>query len=190
MTRTAFCTVAFAILLSSAPVLHAQSASSERILRSWVDDVKLENGSQARWTFTITYDAEAGMYAETITDQDGVVVDRNSGRASQVRPTAEEIESARSVIFADPVLSELFERAANPKLDGGFVLTREEGHACGPGSRCLQFDMFDVDTAARRVNRIRYIVVDARDWTIVSNDFDPSEDGNATRFNGNPILAR
>ncbi len=176
----------FVLTLAAAPAVDAQNASSERVLRSWVDDVKLDDGSDARWIFTVTYDTHAGEYARTITDDSGVVIERTVQTTSLARPSPEEIEMARRVIFGDAELNALYERADNPELSGGFVLQREAGHPCGPGSRCLQFDMFDVDTLARRVDRIRYVVVDARNWTIVSNDFNPSTDGNATRFNGNP----
>ena len=121
-----------------------------------------------------------------LTDESGALVERTTQTTSLARPTDDEIEMARAVIFADPDLSELYERANNPEISGGFVLQREAGPPCGPGSRCLQFDMFDVDVVARRVHRIRYVVVDVRDGTLVSKDFDPSADGNATRFNGNP----
>ena len=182
--------LSLALLFGAFPAANAQNATGERVLRSWVDDVKLDDGSQALWTFTVTFNTDTGEYARTITDEGGALIERTVQTTSLIGPTDEEIEMARAVIFADPDLSELYERAANPELSGGFVLQREAGHPCGPGSRCLQFDMFDVDTAARRVNRIRYVVVDVRYGTLVSKDFDPSADGNATRFNGNPDPAR
>ena len=182
--------LSLALLFGALPAANAQNANGERVLRSWVDDVKLDDGSQALWTFTVTFNTDTGEYARTITDEDGTLIERTVQTTSLIGPTDEEIEMARAVIFADPDLSELYERAANPELSGGFVLQREAGHPCGPGSRCLQFDMFDVDTAARRVNRIRYVVVDVRYGTLVSKDFDPSADGNATRFNANPDPAR
>jgi len=178
--------LALALLCGLLPVANAQNATSERVLRSWTDNVKLDDGSRSLWTFTTTYNTDTGEYARTITDESGALVERTTQTTSLARPTDDEIEMARAVIFADPDLSELYERADNPELSGGFVLQREAGHPCGPGSRCLQFDMFDVDVVARRVNRIRYVVVDVRDGTLVSKDFDPSADGNATRFNGNP----
>ncbi|MCH7639151.1 MAG: hypothetical protein IH855_06785 [Bacteroidetes bacterium] len=182
--------IALVLTLAAAPAVSAQNATGERVLRSWTDDVKLDDGSQALWTFTVTFNTDTGEYARTVTDKNGTLIERTVQATSLARPTDEEIEMARAIIFADPDLNELYERANNPELSGGFVLQREEGHPCGPGSRCLQFDMFDVDTAARRVNRIRYVVVDVRDGTLVSKDFDPSADGNATRFNRNPDPTR
>ena len=175
-----------ALTIAIAPVVEAQNATGQRVLRSWVDDVKLDDGSQALWTFTVTFNTNTGEYVRTVTDDNGALVERLVQTTSLSGPTEEEIEMARAIILDDPDLSELYERAANPGLSGGFILQREAGHPCGPGSRCLQFDMFDVDVATRRVNRIRYVVVDVRYGTLVSRDFDPSADGNATRFNGNP----
>jgi len=177
---------AIALTIAIAPVVEAQNATGERVLRSWVDDVKLDDGSQALWTITVTFNTDTGEYIRTVTDDKGTLIERQVQTTSLIGPTDEEIEMARAIILNDPDLSELYERADNPELSGGFVLQREAGHPCGPGSRCLQFDMFDVDVVARRVHRIRYVVVDVRDGTLVSKDFDPSADGNATRFNGNP----
>jgi hypothetical protein len=161
----------------------AQETTSERTIRSWVDDVKLDGGATARWTFAITYDAATGQYARTARDASGAVVLHEALPSSLVAPNEEEIEAARQIILGDPELAALYEQAAEPVLSGGFVLLREEGHPCGPGSRCLQFDMYEVDHAARRVSRLRYVVVDLRTGTLVSRDFDPSANGNETRFN-------
>ncbi len=190
MNRTLFITTALILGLIVPLSAAAQNAAGERVIRSWIDTVKLENGSRAEWTFAVSYDADAGEYAKTITDESGVLVRRSVETTSLIGPNDEEIETARAIIFADAELKSLFEHAANPALEGGFILQREEGHPCGPGSRCLQFDMFDVDVAARQVNRIRYVVVNLRDHSLVSRDFNPSTDGNATRFNGNPAPTR
>jgi hypothetical protein len=103
--------------------------------------------------------------------------------ASLIAPSPDELARARAIILADPELRALHDGASNPTLEGGFVLLREAGHACGPGSRCLQFDLYDVDYAARRVTRLRYVVVDLRSGALISRDFDPSANGNETRFN-------
>ena len=180
MRRTLFSLLLSALLLGVLPSANAQNATGERVLRSWTMDVKLDDGSRALWTFTVTYDTDAGEYIRTTTDESGALIERTIQTSSVIPPNQEEIEMARAVIFADPDLNELYGRAENPHLSGGFVLQREAGHPCGPGSRCLQFDMVDVDVAASLVNRIRYVVVDVRDGTLVSNDFDPSE-GNVSR---------
>jgi hypothetical protein len=168
---------------AAAPAGAQGAAAAERTIRSWVDDVKLDDGTTARWTFAVTYDAATGQYARTARDASGAVVLREALPASLISPNEEEVETARQIILDDPELAALYEGARAPQLSGGFVLLREEGHPCGPGSRCLQFDLYDVDHAARRVTRLRYVVVDLRTGTLVSRDFDPSANGNETRFN-------
>lgn len=169
---------AFAV---AAPLADAQDA--QRVIRSWVDDVKLDDGTTARWTIAITYDAASGEYARTVTDASGALIERTTLPPGIVAPSEEEIERAKAIILADPELRALYDQAGSPEISGGFVLLREEGHPCGPGSRCLQFDLFDVDHQARRVERIRYVVVDLRTGALVSRNFDPSANGNETRFN-------
>jgi len=169
----------FALTLVAAPAASAQTATGERVLRSWTTDVKLDDGSRALWTFTATYNTDTGEYARTITDESGALIERTVQTTSLARPTGEEIEMARAVIFADPDLSELYERADNPELSGGFVLQREEGHPCGPGSRCLQFSLINSDVATQGANEHRIVVVDVRYGTLVSNNFDASADTNA-----------
>ena len=166
----------------AAPTAFAQQASGDQVIRSWIDEVKLDDGSVTTWTVTLTYNATTGEYARTAVDASGAVVDRLVTPYPIAAPNEAEIERARALILADPELRALYEAATNPVLSGGFVLSREDGHPCGPGSRCLQFDLYDVNDAAREVNRIRFVIVDARDFSVVDADFDPRH-GNATRFN-------
>lgn len=161
----------------------AQNADSERVIRSWIDQVKLDDGSKTEWRHTVTYNRSTGEFVRTVVDSDGTLIERTVETSSLIRPSDEEIEIARRIIFADEELRSLFHSATNPELSGGFALVREEGHPCGPGSRCLQFDMFDVDESRREVDRIRYVVVDLRREVIVSDNFDPANNGNETRFN-------
>jgi hypothetical protein len=175
-----------ALVLCSAVLVTAPAADAQddaRVIRSWVDDVKLDDGTTARWTVTLSYDAATGQYTRVVTDASGVVVEREVSDVSIAAPNDDEIARARALILADPELRALHDQAPNPTISGGFVLLREEGHPCGPGSRCLQFDIYNTDHQARRVDRIRYVVVDLRTNTIVSRNFDPSRNGNETRFN-------
>ena len=171
------------VMLAPAELVLAQEASSARVLRTWVDDVKLDDGTTARWTFTITYDAEAGLYTRTVRDDAGAILEESITPHSLASPTDEEMQQAQAIILANPTLRELYDGAKRPILEGGFELVREAGHACGPGSRCLQFDLYDVDDDARRVDRLRYVVVDLRTGELVSADFDAARNSNETRFN-------
>lgn len=170
-------------LLVAAPAVIAQNASNERIIRSWEDEVKLEDGTETTWTYTVTFNTDTGEYTRTIVDNSGLEIQRTVQTSSMISPSEEEISIARDIILSDSELGALYNEANNPVLSGGFVLLREEGHPCGPGSRCLQFDMMDVDEAAREVERIRYVIVDVRTNELVSSNFDPANNGNATRFN-------
>ncbi|MDX1439026.1 MAG: hypothetical protein R3284_03895 [Rubricoccaceae bacterium] len=180
---------ALALLLlvsaSFGQIVRAQDASSERVIRTWVDQVKQDDGSEIEWTYTVTFNTDTGIYVRTIVDENGVLVQRTVQPSSLISPNQEELAMARDIILNDAELSGLYNSARNPELSGGFVLLREEGHPCGPGSRCLQFDMYDNDDAGHLIDRIRYIIVDVRTETIVSRDFDPDANGNETRFNVN-----
>ena len=174
---------ALGLALAAAAPLQAQEAATAEVIRTWTDHVKLADGGQAPWTYTVTYDPAAGLYTVTARDASGAVVHREATDRSLVAPSDAELERARALILADAELRALYDAAAAPHLDGGFVLLREPGHPCGPGSRCLQFDLYDVDHAERRVERLRYVVVDLRTDALVSRDFDPDTQGNETRFN-------
>lgn len=172
-----------AVALFATPLVYAQSASSERVIRSWVDQVKLDDGTEIEWTYTVTFNTDSGEYVKTIVEAYGELVERTVDTVSFIRPSEEEMGIARDLIFADTELSALFNNAERPLLSGGFVLAREEGHPCGPRSRCIQFDMMNVLEADGRAERIRYIIVDLRTESLVSTDFNPDRDGNETRFN-------
>ncbi len=177
--RGSLCALAFLALIAAAPTAAAQDAPYT--IRSWTTDVKLGDGTTAQRTTTLTYDAASKRYLHTVTDASGSVVEQTETASALFGPSAEEVEQARALILADAELRALYERAPNPTLSGGFVLAREEGHACGPGSRCLMFDLYDVD--GRSAERIRFVVVDLGTRALVSRDFDPDRDSNATRFN-------
>ena len=96
-----------------------------------------------------------------------------------VRPTHAEDDAARALISLDPAVAAELSRSLYPTfIDGGFALVREAGHACGPGSRCLQYDVLQSVPGETFARRIRYVVVDLQSLTVVSNDFDPAAEGN------------
>lgn len=174
--RVGLCAIALIALVAVAPAADAQD-----VIRSWTGDVKLDDGTTAQWTTTIVYDAANGQYVRTITDASGSVVKQATIDSAIFGPSEAEVERARALILGDTELRTLYDQADNPVISGGFVLARERGHACGPGSRCLMFDMYDVD--GRSGERIRYVVVDLGTNSLVSRDFNPDTDSNETRFN-------
>jgi hypothetical protein len=181
--------LAVALLVACPPALAQGAAGAPlgpRILHDIVDDVKLDDGTTARWRFVTTYDPATGITEQVVTDEAGQVVRRESGLGGLDVPSPEEIDAAEAIIRADPELAALLSAARDPRVSGGFILQREAGHACGPGSRCLQFDLINVDREARRNTRIRYVVVDMRQGRVLDRDFDPAVEGNSA----NPLESR
>ncbi|HLA63307.1 MAG TPA: hypothetical protein VK610_02690 [Rhodothermales bacterium] len=149
-----------------------------RVIRDIYDQVKLPDGSEAVWHIVTTYDPGSGESVRTVTDASGAVIERTVRVGTLMAPNAEEVAAAEALLRADPELSGLIAAADEPVVQGGFILLREEGHPCGPGSRCLQYEVVDVDAATRQVELIRYVVVDLRTGRVVSNDFDIANEGN------------
>lgn len=150
-----------------------------RLLHSAVTQVKGPDGSPAYYRYTTTYDPVQGLYVRTVEDvESGEVLRREVTESSMVGPTPDEHAIAQAIIQTDPEISGLVAEAEYPVVvEGGFVLSREEGHPCGPGSRCLQYDVFET-LDSRSARRIRYVVVNLRDGSFVSRDFDPDSEGN------------
>jgi hypothetical protein len=178
------------ILGITAPAALAQSAADApagvRVLHDLVDEVKLDDGTTARWRFRTTYDPETGITEHVVTDESGRVVRRESGSGGLNVPSPEEIAQAEAIIRADPEIAALIAKASDPRVSGGFILQREAGHPCGPGSRCLQFDVLNVNHEERRNTRIRFVVVDMREGRMLFRDFDPAGEGNSA----NPVESR
>ncbi len=149
-----------------------------RVIRDVMDEVKLPDGSSAVWHIVTTYDPASGETVRTITDASGAVVERTVRVGTLMAPSAAEVAAGEALVRADTDVARLIAAARQPVVQGGFILLREEGHPCGPGSRCLQYDVVDVNESAREVQRIRYVVVDLRTNRVISNDFDPVTEGN------------
>ncbi|MDX1439022.1 MAG: hypothetical protein R3284_03875 [Rubricoccaceae bacterium] len=173
---------AFVALLTAPPLL-AQDFNSERVLRTWQTDVKLQSGDIDRWTFTIAYDPVEGLYTRTAVDTSGRVVDSIASEFSMAAPTEGEIEYARQLILTDRELQPLIDSAARPFVEGGFELVRRDNPSCSAGSRCLQFDLMDAVVPGEHIKRIRYIIVDMRTGQILDRDVNPVTEANIRRPN-------
>ncbi|MEM1055858.1 MAG: hypothetical protein AAGI52_10045 [Bacteroidota bacterium] len=179
-----------AFVLAAAPALAQDPPSlvtdSPRVLHSATTEVKGPDGAPATYQFRTVYDPVTGEYTDTVTDVDtGVVLRREVTKTSITSPSKDEHAWARSFIANDPEIAPLIAQAEYPvRVTGGFVLLREEGHVCGPGSRCVQYDILESLPDRKTANRIRYVVVDLRTGDFVSRDFDPDLDGNLA----NPIM--
>jgi hypothetical protein len=165
---------------SAAPAALAQNAANVTVVRDYIDEVKLDDGTTAQWRVVIVYDPASGETIRTVTDETGRTIERTASIGTLLRPSEEEVARGEAMVRADPEVAALIASAQNPVVQGGFILVREDG-PCAPGSRCLQYDVAEVLEAERRVERLRYVVVDLRTDRVVSNDFDPATQGNVRR---------
>lgn len=155
------------------------SFSETRVLFSATDRVKGNGGEMVTRATILTYDPIAGQYVETVRDGSGAVVSRKSTATAMVGPTPEEAAFALQHIKHDSVLRSLIGEARHEVvIEGGFPLVREPGHPCGPGSRCLQYDVMELVPGKRGARRIRYVIIDLRDGSIVDRDANPDTEGN------------
>jgi hypothetical protein len=183
-TRTVLAGVLALGLVSLAHPAAAQTAAAlsrtaPRVLTDVTDTVKDDDGSRVTLRTVLAYDPAAGEYVQTVTEADGTVRSRTVQTSRMVPPTAEEDAAARALVAADPEVSALVAQARYPvEVSGGFQLVREAGHGCGPGSRCLQYDVYEVVPGETFARRIRFVVVDLRQLELFSNDFDPATEGN------------
>ena len=185
-----YCLATLAAVLLAAPPALAQGArlspTAPRVLFAVTDSVKLDDGSRARVRTTVTYDPVAGEYV-TLTETApaggphaggaGRVLSRRVAASTVAGPTAAEEAEAQALLAAHPALARVVGGAAHPvTVRGGFPLVREGG-ACGPGSRCLSYDVIEHPPGAP-VRRLRYVVVDLGALRMVSADADPVADSN------------
>jgi hypothetical protein len=155
------------------------SRTETRVLSDITDTVKDDDGQRVTLRTVLAYDPTAGEYVQTVTEPDGTVRSRVARPDLIVRPTAEEHAAARALIAADPEVAALIAQAQHPvEIEGGFQLAREAGHGCGPGSRCLQYEVIEVVPGETFGRRVRYVVVDLKALRMFSNDFDPAAEGN------------
>ena len=185
--------IAAAALLAAAPALAQEApppgaASPEapadlrapRVLHRVETEVKGPAGP-AVYRFTTTYNPAAGEYVRLVEDAaTGVVLRRQARPAAMVAPTREEQAWAEAVIADDAEIAAEIGRAQHPvQISGGFPLTREAGAPfCGPGSRCLQYDVLEMVPGEKAARRIRFVVVDLRDGALVARGLDPAWEGN------------
>lgn len=157
----------------------ALSPTSQRVLSDITDTVKDDDGGRVTLRTVLAYDPTAGEYVQTVTESDGSLRARTVLPTPMIRPSAAEDAAAKALVALDPEVAARIAGAQHPvEISGGFPLVREAGHGCGPGSRCLQYDVYEIVPGETFARRIRYVVVDLRALRLFSNDFDPVADGN------------
>lgn len=186
----ALCVLLALTATASAQDLTRVDARTQRVLGDHTRQVKTNEGSIVLRRSTLVYDPVAGEYVRTTYDDAGRQLDRTVRRTLMIGPSPAEAARSEELIRSDPELAALIDRAAHPvTISGGFPLVREEGHACGPGSRCLMYDLFEVLPPASKgarssARRIRFVVVDLRSVELFARNFDPAVDGNFA----NPVI--
>ena len=159
-------------------------ARTQRVLGDRTEQVKTTNGVIAERRSTLVYDPVAGEYVKTVYDASGQMLSRTVRQNLMIGPSPAEATHAERLIYSDPELANIIASAEHPvTVSGGFPLVREAGHACGPGSRCLMYDIFEVVPPIAKgerpsAQRLRFVVVDLRNVQLFSRDFDPAVDGN------------
>ena len=187
-TATAY-SLALCVLLAISATASAQEtarvdARTQRVLGDRTEQVKTNNGAIAERRSTLVYDPVAGEYVKTVYDTSGAVLDRTIRQNLMIGPSPAEAARAERLIRTDIELAEVIASAEHPvTVSGGFPLVREAGHACGPGSRCLMYDIFEVIPPSSKgerssARRLRFVVVDLRTVQLFARDFDPAIDGN------------
>ncbi|MEO0559511.1 MAG: hypothetical protein AAF170_15150, partial [Bacteroidota bacterium] len=189
MPTTTVYSLALCVLLVASASASAQEtarvdARTQRVLGSQTAQVKTADGRVESRRSTLVYDPIAGEYVTTTYDASGRQLDRTVTQTRMIGPSPAEATRAEHLIRTDPELAAVIASAEHPvTVSGGFPLVREVGHTCGPGSRCLMYDIFEVIPASSkgeraRARRIRFVVVDLRAIEVFSRDFDPAVEGN------------
>ena len=166
----------------AAPLAGAQaprlSASAPRVLFAATDSVKTDGGRRERVTRVVTYDPVAGTTTDRTTGADGRVLSESVRTTTVIAPTPAEAELARSLVAGHPEIAPLIAASRGTVfVEGGFPLVREAGHACGPGGRCVLFDVYE-GLPGQTARRLRYVIVDLRTLRVLDADADPEADGN------------
>ena len=180
----ALCTLIALAATASAQETARVDARTQRVLGDRTEQIKTNDGDIAQRRSTLVYDPVAGEYVKTVYNASGQMLNRTVRRNLMIGPSPAEASRVERLIHTDPELAVLIASAEHPvTVSGGFPLVREEGHACGPGSRCLMYDIFEVTPSESKgdrpsARRIRFVVVDLRSVRLFARDFDPAVDGN------------
>lgn len=172
--RMLYALLATGLLAAAAPArAQAQreiNASSRplRLLRSWEETVKEAGGREVGRRVDVVFDYDKGVGYESFYSLAGVPAGRMTLGAGHPSPSAVEIQEAYDVVKADPEFEKIFKRF-RVVFEGGFILTEDNGRACGPGSRCLRVFLLSSD----RAGTIRQVVVDLVKRQVAYDDYTP-----------------
>ena len=139
-----------------------------RLIRSWEEAVKGDNGVETPRRVEVLFDYDLGVGYQNSYTLEGVAAGRIVLGPGHPAPSPEEIDEAFDVVRGDPEFAKIFKRF-RVVFEGGFLLTEASGRPCGPGSRCLRVFLLSSD----RAGTIRQVVVDLVRRKVAYDDFAP-----------------
>jgi hypothetical protein len=160
----------FALLAAMPPEALAQARTDTQVIRSWEEPVKADGRVEAR-RVEVAFDYAAGVTVRRTYDASGFLL-RVEEVEGQPQPSPAEVAEAQAIVAADAELAPLL-AASGATVEGGFTYSAEGFDeplaACGPGTRCLQFDL----VAPSRMESVRFVVVDLATRQVVERDLFP-----------------
>ena len=159
--------LAVTALCAAAPDAVAQEQST-RLINSWMDPVKLADGTETVYRYEVTLDYATGVTLRRAYDASGALVETVELAHQPAGPTPEEIAEATAIIQEDEEMSALL-ADHNATVEGGFILFADQYPACAEPARCLQFDLMPPD----KIESVRFVVVDVAKGKIIERDLFP-----------------
>jgi hypothetical protein len=161
---------AFALFAGAPTDAAAQARTDTQVIRSWEMPVKADGLTQTR-RVEVAFDYARGVTLRRTYDAAGGLL-RTETVDGQPQPSPAEIAEATAIIKADAELGALIDQT-DATVEGGFVYSPEGFDrplaACGPGARCLQFDLI----GPAKLESVRFVVVDLATREVVERDLFP-----------------
>ena len=171
MKRIALALAVTALLAAAPTDAAAQNRTDTQTIRTWEEPVKIGGGTEIH-RVELAFDYAQGVTLRRTFDAAGSLL-RTEALTAQPRPSDDEIAEATALIAADAELAPLL-AASGATIEGGFVYHQADFAAplaaCGPGARCLQFDL----VAPSRLESVRFVVVDLATRQVVERDLFPN----------------
>lgn len=165
--------LAFAVALPFAltpTAATAQARTDTETIRSWDEAVKTAGGEEVH-RVEIAFDYAQGVTLRRTYDASGALLFTEE-MSRQPRPSDAELAESAAIIAADAELAPLLS-ASGATIEGGFLYHVDDFEkpleACGPGTRCLQFDL----VAPNHVESVRFVVVDLATRRVVEHNLFP-----------------
>ena len=161
------------LFTGTAPDAAAQARTDTETIRTWDEPVKVGDREETR-RVEVAFDYAQGVTLRRTYDASGALLGTEE-ISRQPRPSDAELAESAAIIEADAELAPLL-AASGAAIEGGFLYNTEDFEkplaACGPGARCLQFDL----VAPSHTESVRFVVVDLATRRVVEHDLFPHLD--------------